>query len=208
MKVGFPNRLNAPINWQHRGGKAFWGEISPCEHLLQIYEDERILLDTLEGFVSGGLELGEGVVLIVTPAHLKAIEQRLWTRGLDLEAARADDQYIPLDAQDTLATFMRKGWPQAEIFKPLMLELLNRARGRNWRKVRAFGEMVALLWAEGNSGATIRLEHLWHDLCKAERFSLLCAYPLGGFEKNAAQSMNEIRAAHSNTIVGHGRVRL
>ena len=204
MEVRSPNTMHAPINWQHRNGKAYWGEIAPCEHLLQIYEDEGVLLNTLEGFVSGGLELGEGVVLIVTPAHLKAIEDRLLARGIDLEAARAHDQYIPLDAHATLGKFMRRGMPDKELFKSLMLALLSRARGRSWRRVRAFGEMVVLLWSQRNPAATVELEHLWHALCKAERFSLLCAYPLKGFEGDASHSVKRISAAHSNTIAGHG----
>ena len=33
--------------------KVFWGEMSPCDHLVQIYQDDEILLDSLEGFVAG-----------------------------------------------------------------------------------------------------------------------------------------------------------
>ena len=42
------------------------------------------------------------------------------------------------------------------------------------RASSAFGEMVALLWAEGNHAAAIRLEELWNDLQKvAFIFTLL-----------------------------------
>lgn len=194
--------MHAPINWQHRNGKGYWGEISPGQHLLQIYEDESVLLNTLEGFVSGGLELGEGVVLIALPVHLNAIEGRLLARGIDIEAARTDDQYLALDAEATLAKFMRRDRPDTELFKSLMLDLLNRARGRSWRRVRAFGEMVVPLWGQGNATATIQLEHLWHDLCKTERFSLLCAYPLKGFSQDVSGEIEKIRDAHSHTITG------
>ena len=34
----------------------FWGEISPCEHLVQIYQDEGVFLNALEGFVAGGFK--------------------------------------------------------------------------------------------------------------------------------------------------------
>ena len=200
MEAGFPNRMDAPLNWQHRDGKVFWGEISPGEHLLQIYENECVLLDTLERFVSGGLELGEGVILIVTPEHLKAVEKRLLVRGFDVEVARANDQYIPLDAATTLAQFLQRGWPDAVLFESLMLKLLNRASGRRLRRVRAFGEMVAFLWAQRNYGATIQLEHLWHDLCKIERFSLLCAYPLKGFSRDAPEAIHQIHASHPNIV--------
>jgi anti-sigma regulatory factor (Ser/Thr protein kinase) len=43
--------------------------------------------------------------------------------------------------------------------------------------VRVFGEMVALLWQEGNVPAAISLESLWNRLARVQRFSLLCAYP-------------------------------
>lgn len=48
-------------------------------------------------------------------------------------------------------------------------------------RVRAFGEMVALLWAEGNHGGAIRLEELWNDLQNSHSFALFCAYPMNGF---------------------------
>jgi hypothetical protein len=140
MELGFPGGLHTPINWQQRGGRTYWGEIAPGEHLLQIYENEGVLLETLEGFVSGGLELGESIVIIVTPEHLKNLEARLVARGgMDLESARANDQYIPLDAEVTLAQFMRKNRPDPALFKSVVLGLLERARGKSWRKVRAFG---------------------------------------------------------------------
>jgi hypothetical protein len=199
MEVGLPRKLKAPINWQHRRGRTYWGEISPGEHLVQMYEHEAVLLDTLEAFVSGGLELGEAVILIVTPEHLKAIEERLLARGVDVAAGRANDQYIPLDAATTLGEFMLNGLPDSELFKSLVLGLLTRARGKSWRRVRAFGEMVVLLWKEHNQAGTLQLEHLWQDLCKSERFSLLCAYPLRGFELDVS-SIERICAAHSNTI--------
>jgi hypothetical protein len=60
--------------------------------------------------------------------------------------------------------------------------------------------MVALLWAQGHSGATVHLEHLWHALCAAESFALFCAYPKNGFTQDAAASMQEICEAHSKVI--------
>lgn len=42
-------------------------------------------------------------------------------------------------------------------------------------RVRIFGEMVALLWAEGMNDAALGLEGLWNDLRKLRPFSLLCA---------------------------------
>src|ERR1043166_3914127 len=144
----------------YRGGtEVFWGEIAPCQHLVQIYEDEDVFLETLQGFVSGGLKAGDSVIFIATVAHLNALEERLKADGLDLEAARSQDQYIPLIAEEALAKFMVGDWPDDQLFLKFVSDLLARARGSE-RQVRAFGEMVAVLWAQGATGATVRLEHL------------------------------------------------
>ena len=68
--------------------------------------------------------------------------------------------------------------------------------------MRAFGEMVAVMWGQGLSGATVRLEHLWHQFCAKEAFSLFCAYPRSGFTEDAEVSMKEICATHSQVVAG------
>lgn len=184
-----------------RATEFFWGEIAPCEHSLQLYEEEDALLDSLEGFVSNGITLGEGVVVIATPMHLLALHSRLGKKDIDLRAAKDTDQYIPLDAQETLSQFMVNGWPDEDRFNEVVQGLLTRA-GSNGRKVRAFGEMVAIMWARGENEATIRLEHLWNKLCASEKFSLFCAYPAAGFAQDAVNSIQDICDAHSRIIGG------
>ena len=88
-----------------------------------------------------------------------AVEGSTWTRR------RANDQYITLDAGETLAKFMVNGAPDDERFEQLVTQLLARA-SQGGRQVRAFGEMVAVLWANGYMDATMHLEKLWHKLCQ------------------------------------------
>ena len=137
--------------------------------------------------------------MIATAEHLKALEERLADSGVDLATARSQDQYIALLAEDALARFMFKRWPNDSLFADLVTELLSRAR-LNGRRVRAFGEMVALLWGRGDEAATIRLEHLWHQLCQSQAFSLFCAYPRTGFVEDPSKSIAAICAAHSRII--------
>lgn len=179
--------------------EVFWGEISPCDHLVQIYQDDTTFLDALEGFVSGGIMAGDGVVVIATPHHLAALDTRLRSRGIDTATAAQRDQYLGLDAEEMLSKFMVKGWPDESLFRTFVTETLQRAKG-NGRRVRAFGEMVALLWAQGNTGATVHLEHLWHRLCHEQTFSLFCAYPKSGFTRDASQSIQEICETHSRVV--------
>jgi len=177
----------------------FWGEIYPSEHLVQIYQDDGVFLDSLEGFVSGGILAGDGVVVIATPLHLASLETRLAGRGIDLASAIAANQYLSLEAEATLAKFMISGWPDEILFERFVTDILATAKGEG-RRVRAFGEMVAVLWAQGNNGATVRLEHLWHRLCREQSFSLFCAYPKSGFTLDASDSIKEICEAHSRVV--------
>ena len=179
----------------------FWGEIAPCEHLVQLYEDGNVFLDTLEGFVGGGLLAGDGIVVIATEAHLQALQMRLLANGFDVDSAVRTNQYVAVEAAEALAKFMTNGWPDERKFEGVVHNLLTRARG-NGRKVRAFGEMVALLWAGGHRNAVVRLEQLWHGLCTKEAFALLCAYPKSGFVKPASISANDICQLHSKVLPG------
>ena len=183
--------------------RSFWAELKPCDHLVEIYAVEADFLDSLESYVHGGLIAGDSVVLIATKDHLGALERRLAKVGADVEVARKDGRYIELDAEETLARFLVNGWPDEERFKRVIGEVLTRASG-NGANVRAFGEMVAILWAKKLYAATVRLEHLWHRFCIEESFSLLCAYPVSGLTGSPGRSMREICEAHSHVITKFG----
>ena len=187
---------------QHSAVKVFWAEIPPSEHLVQIYEEDRVVLDALEGFIGGGLRAGDGVLVIATAVHLHALEERLTAQGVDVGVAREREQYLPLDAEETLAQFMVSGWPDDDLFEHLVTNLLVRAR-RHGQRVRAFGEMVAIMWAQGHNGATVRLEHLWHKMCQKEGLSLFCAYPRIGFTQDADASIRDICATHDRVVAGY-----
>jgi hypothetical protein len=175
----------------------FWGEIPPCEHMVQLWDNEAAFLDTLEGFVAGGLRAGDGVIIIATPEHREQLRYRLARQGL-MDGAHTG-KYVALDADETLNRFMKKGWPDDTLFKFTILDALEQA-AESGRRVRAFGEMVAILWARGEEAATVRLECLWHDLCREAGFSLLCAYPQAGFKQNAQDALKQICDAHSRVI--------
>jgi hypothetical protein len=176
-----------------------WDEIAPSEHIAQFYPDDAVLIDSLTGFVGGALNTGESTIIIATPRHLQLLERRLVDTDVDLVGAILEDRYIALDAEATLASFMVDGWPDDERFSSLMNRLLRRATVKN-RRVRAFGEMVALLWGRGETAATVRLEQLWNNLCQSQSFSLFCAYPRKACTKEPQGTLDEICSAHSRVI--------
>ncbi|MEO5600125.1 MAG: MEDS domain-containing protein [Cyclobacteriaceae bacterium] len=185
--------------WITASTQAFWGEIAPCDHVLQIYENDAVFLDLLEGFVVNGFNSGDCVIIIATTEHLSALNNRLRNIGFDLFSLTLTDQYIPLNSQETLSHFIINGWPDEILFNHLISGLLARGRRGN-RQVRAFGEMVAELWAKGHSGATVRLEYLWNRFCETEPFKLFCAYPKSGFTQDAQTSLRNICHSHSKLI--------
>jgi hypothetical protein len=176
----------------------FWAEMSRCEHVVQIYGDDRVFLDTLEGFVADGLRSGEATIVIATAAHLHGLEERLRATGVDVGAVSAQRRYVARLAENVLGDFMVEHWPDEARFQDAMADLIDTARGEQRRKVRAFGEMVAILWARGHHAATIHLELLWSKLVARERFPLFCAYPRDTFAKNATESIVDICRLHSS----------
>lgn len=183
--------------------ETFWGELQPCEHSVQIYGSETIFMDALEGYASAGLRRGESVILISTAPHLHELEKRLRANWLELDRARWEDRYIALLAQETLSRFMLNGMPDESLFNSVMGSILERARGPKERCVRAFGEMVALLWKADNCAGAIALEALWNKVQADEQFPLFCAYPREGFQGESSASIRSVCAAHSRIIPGY-----
>jgi hypothetical protein len=179
---------------------AFWGELQAGDHCVQFYESDAAFLNALEAFVASGIRQGDAVIIIGTARHRQDLEARLESNGLNVRAAVERDQFIALDAEATLKRFMVNHWPDERLFEQMVSELLGRAR-RQHRNVRAFGEMVALMWADGHCQATIRLEEMWSKLCQNEAFSLFCAFPKTGFAENITAEIAEICNCHSKVYV-------
>jgi excisionase family DNA binding protein len=170
-----------------RAPRADWQAMGASDHFVQFYEADAFLLDAVAEFVGAGLRADEAAIVVATAAHRAGIEERLNAAGLDVAAARDSGQYVALDAAAMLARFMVDGTPDPARFADALGSTIARAAvGR--RRVRIFGEMVALLAVEGNHAATLRLEELWNGLQETHAFSLFCAYPmhrLGGAARGA-----------------------
>lgn len=150
-------------------------DIGSREHVVQFYRDDVQLTELVTGYLLDAAR-GDGVaVVIATPAHRLAFSERLTDLGVDVGSARTSGAYLDLDAQATLDEFMADGVPDPAKFDAVVGDVIRASSGHG--QVRAYGEMVALLWDEGLVTAAIDLEALWNDLGQAQTFSLLCAYP-------------------------------
>ncbi len=177
-----------------------WNEMSESDHFVQFYDADGPLLTSLTGFIGKGLDSGSGAIVVATKAHRDQLDLLLMQDGIDVAGANAAGRYVSLDANETLAQFMVDGSPEPKRFADLVGGVVARvADGR--RSVRAFGEMVALLWAQGNYTGAIRLEELWNDLQKSHSFSLFCAYPMTAFcGQELADPLAGVCTTHSRVI--------
>jgi hypothetical protein len=188
-------------DWKKSSAKVFWAEIAPTEHVVQIYENDENFLELLSGFVAAGIAAGECSIVIGTSVHLDWLKDDLQSQGLNVNQIIEQGFYLPLDAEQALSKFMVNDWPDENLFVSLVTDLISQAK-RDGKSVRAFGEMVAILWAKGQIGATVRLEQLWNKFCAQEAFCLFCAYPQNGFTQDAAESLGHICSAHTQMITG------
>jgi PAS domain S-box-containing protein len=153
-------------------------------HVVQLYTDDIFLVEVLSRFIGGAIAMGDAAVVVATKAHHEGLAKQLSVQGLDTAKATRQGRYVLLDAGEILPRFMVNGSVDEARFIGLIGGALSDVRNVTNRKdsrIAVFGELVALLWAEGKPQEAIRVEQLWNDLAEEHSFSLLCAYPITGF---------------------------
>jgi hypothetical protein len=146
-------------------------------HDVQFYENEAFLANVVSSFLVEGVRAGQPIIVIATAAHRKTFMARMKALGVDPEHFVHSRDAIWLDARDTLSAFMEGSMPNAELFEATVGNVFAKLMtNRRYLVVRAYGEMVDLLWTEGKVEGAIALEQLWNGLAMRYSFSLLCAY--------------------------------
>lgn len=146
------------------------------DHVVQFYRRREELAERAGGYLASAVRDGAVAVAIATPEHRLAIEQRMAAAGIDVPAAAARGGYLTLDAAETLSRVAPGRKPDRARFELVMGGLVYRAVSAG-RPVRAYGELVALLWGAGLVTGAIELEELWHGLGRRYPFGLWCGYP-------------------------------
>jgi PAS domain S-box-containing protein len=177
--------------------------LAPHAHTVQFYGDKAFPVDDLSRYLGSALGAGGGAIIIATKPHRAQVTRRLKLLGIDVTTAAGEGRYVSLDAAETLSRFMVAGWPDEARFTGYIGATIKRVAASigEGSRTAAFGEMVALLWAEGKCDAAIRLEELWHRLIETHTFDLHCAYPMSYFERSEdGKGLNDICEAHSYVI--------
>jgi hypothetical protein len=174
-------------------------------HLVQFYgADEQQLRANVCRFVAQSLARGGAAALIGTHEHNAAVLRALGEFGVDPSRSLAQGRIVVLDARQTLSEIMQDGRPDRLGFEAIVGGLLGKLRARaDGRDVRAYDEMVGILWQSRDVMAAVRLEHLWNAIRLAVDFDILCGYPIdifgGDFQRGA---VDELLRAHTDVLAG------
>ena len=142
---------------------------------VQLYNDETFVTASVTRFITEGLQVNDAVIIVATAQHREELHKALTPEQI------AHDKLTFFDAGEQLSKLMVSDWPSELRFRNVVRGMIGQARQNG--PVRIFGEMVAVLWAEGYTRAALRLEELWNKLATEQRFTLLYAYPLLKFSK-------------------------
>jgi len=189
--------LDTTLNWpellRHPGVR---------DHMVQVYRDRDFLIEAVAQYIGTGLRLGEGAIIIARAEH-----RELFTRALAQEGLYPSSALRLLDADETLATFMVGGMPQWNAFHAVVGGTIAEVR-LQYPTVRAYGEMVDILWQRGEQPAAMRLEEFWNDIAQLQTFSLLCAYAMDPLRGDTYAGLESICRCHTHLIPARDYERL
>lgn len=167
------------------------------QHAVQFFESDAYLVSMLLELASEGLDRGEAILILARADHLAELERALRARREDAATAVARGQLVLRDATEMLSLLLDgqriDGIRFGEIIGGTVAELSGR-----FPAIRAYGEMVDILWDRGQYEATLALETAWDALQADCPFSLVCGYSMKGFRRGeTAAPFREICDAHS-----------
>lgn len=178
---------------------------TPCSHMVQFYGGDALLLgQRVAHFIGEGLALGEPALVIAGARNSDAFVCELGVAGHDPIAAIRSGQLVLIDAEALLGEMTAGG--------PLTWEGFDRSAGAAVRTLRertgavhmrAYGEMVGILWQAGQVGEAEVLETCWNRLLEDGGLSLFCGYPVDLMDPDLdAQALQPLIDAHTHLVPG------
>jgi hypothetical protein len=180
--------------------------LEPEEHVVQLYgADDRPLTQNVGRYLGEGLKRGDGLIVIATAEHRGSFV-RFLKHEPGYSRAVLEGRLIFLDAEVTLHRFMVSDSPDPDLFDSVVGDALRGVQARSGHTgVRAYGEMVGLLWSQGRYDAASRLEELWNRLLQANEVSLFCAYPIDIFSPEfQVRNVDALLCAHTHLLPAEG----
>ncbi|HEY5258090.1 MAG TPA: MEDS domain-containing protein [Candidatus Baltobacteraceae bacterium] len=177
--------------------------LGPCDHAVQFYGlDEPALIANAGAYLLDGLRKDDNVIVVAQPRSRTAFESYLGDQGVDHHGLQASGRLQVIDSEQTLDRFMVGGQPDSRRFNDVIGSLVRGALAPA-SGLRAYGDMVDLLWKRGQYPAAIRLEQLWHRLIADSSFSLFCGYEIDVLDPDLELGLlDALLRAHSHLLPG------
>lgn len=174
-------------------------------HIVQLYQDGDFYREAISHFAAEGLVRGESIILVATPDNWRNISTRLESKGFDLPVLFDRGQLTWLDAIETLPKFMKGGMPDGNVFKPLAHETIQKARcGGKFSAVRWWGEMVNILYVDGNGKASNKLEEFFDEVAHEETIPIFCSFLMDKYDPSIYdEAFINVCRTHGNVIPTH-----
>jgi signal transduction histidine kinase len=163
-----------------------------CAHAVQFYRSEEFLQRAVARYLGDGLRARQQLLVLATPARWDGFVDALGMSGFDTDRILREQRVTFANAEEAMSGFMVDAAPDEVRFRETIGALVEQTRAGRKQPVRAYGEMVDILWRQGNRSAALAVEDLWNELAASHSFSLFCAYSLNGFER--AADADEFRA--------------
>lgn len=182
--------------------KALLAEPGENGHIVQLYQDDEFYGEAIAHFAAEGLVRGEAIILVATKPHWQIISQQLRSKGIEPEDLVREGQLTLLDADETLPKFMRGNLPDGRIFKPLARSTIARARrDGKFPRVRWWGEMVNVLYVDGNPRGSTRLEEFFDEIAHEENIAIFCSFLMDKFDSRIYEgAFGNVCRTHSHVI--------
>lgn len=162
-------------------------------HVVAYYDNDNSLVQSVCDFLRAGTDAGETCIVIARSEIITKL-YREYSSTSGFSHTLSNEKHLVFRAEAVLDNFMINGMPNRTKFFKTIRELLDEADNKG-KPVRAYGDMVALLWEQGNKEGAVALEELWSEATQKYHFSRYCAYPHTDFKNHEAHA--QITALHS-----------
>lgn len=174
--------------------------MTASEHLVQFYDTDEELVDAVVPFLTAGLAAGESVLVIAREPHRSAFQRELAAIDRGLEQSIAAGTFVAVDAAELLRYLQDSETGEVSVADfDASVGMLVRRQLAGGRRLRIYGEVVALLWDRGEVSTAIALEAMWNDLQRQHPFMLFCGYPVVQAPAQRA-AMEQVCRAHSSIL--------
>lgn len=182
--------------------------MKPGDHLIQLYRNESHLTDVVTNYVVPSLLSGEGVFIIATEDHLQKFERSLKSAHINTTLLRITRQLVMMNANTTLDKFTENGHLKIAEFQGFVESILQDLRAE-YSSIKTYGEMVNVLWSQGNLDSMLEVERVWKDLLKKHEMTLLCSFSLDELSKDKeGVTFEEVCGCHTHVIPAEGVIEV